>query len=153
MNKKLDPLKRQERTGKILRLTCNFQRGIATDGFSEVVSGHADVRPFVRFAASAMDYSQEEQGAAGQQHAVGARIVLVRLHPLSVLVPLHGGRGPPLGLAVEGGRLALGHDQVGGVLHDAGRGVLLPQTGSWKADTEQERNEACDSLGCFMSGS
>jgi hypothetical protein len=79
-----------------------------------------------------MDDTQEEEGAAGQQHAVGTGVVPVCLHPLPVLVPLHRGGGTPLRLAVEGGRLPLGHDEVRGVLHDPRRGVILTQTRSWE---------------------
>ena len=98
-----------------------------THSLAEVVPRHAHVAPVVGLAAAAVDDAQEEERAAGQQHAVGARVVPVRLHPLAVLVPLHRGSGAPLRLAVEGGRLPLGHDQVRGVLHDPGRSVLLTQ--------------------------
>lgn len=67
---------------------------------------------------------------------MGTRVVPIRFHPFAVFVPLHRGRGPALGLAVEGGGFALGHDQVGGMLHDAGWVVLLPQTRSWRTQRE-----------------
>ena len=96
-------------------------------GLSQVVAGHAHVAAVVGLAAAAVHDAQEEERAAGQQHALGAGVVPVRLHPLPVLVPLHRGGGPALRLAVEGGRLPLGHDEVRGVLGDAGGEVLLAQ--------------------------
>lgn len=77
-----------------------------------------------------MNDPEEEERAAGQQHALRARVVPVSLHPLTIFVPLHRRGGPPLGFAVESGRLAFGDDQVGGMLHNPGREVLLAQTGS-----------------------
>ena len=95
------------------------------DRFTKVVSGHAHVGALVRLAAAAVDDAKEEERAAGQQHALRAWVVAVRLHALAVLVPLHRRCGPALRLAVEGGRLTLGHDQVRGVLHYPGSEVFL----------------------------
>lgn len=102
------------------------------DGLSEIVASHADVRALVRFAPTSVNYFQEEQRSGGKEHAMGARVVPIRFHPLAIFVPLHRGRGASLGLAVERSGFALGYDQVGGVLHDAGRVVVLPQTRSWR---------------------
>lgn len=118
------------------------------DSFSQIVSGYAHIRALIWFAAAAVNYSQEEEGAAGQQHAVRTRVVPVGLHPLSILVPLHGGRGPPLGLAIEGGRLALRNDQVRGMLHDAGRVIFLPQTGSWRIHRGQSIKTQQETVAC-----
>lgn len=87
--------------------TGYFQRGVATDGLPQVVASHADVDALVGFAATAVDNAQEEERAAGQQHAVRAWVVPVRLHALPVLVPLHHGQRPALRLAVQRGRLPL----------------------------------------------
>lgn len=110
-------------------LTGYFQGGVPAHGLPEVVPGHAHVAAFVGLAAASVGDAQEEEGAGGQQHAVGARVLAVRLHALAVFVPFHRGRRPTLCLAVECGRLPFGHDEVRGVLHDAGRGVFLAETG------------------------
>ena len=115
-------------------LTGHLQRGVVAAGLPQVVARHAHVAAVVGLAAAAVHDAQEEERAAGQQHALGARAVPVRLHPLPVLVPLHRGGGPALRLAVEGGRLPLGHDEVRGVLGDAGREVLLAQARSWGSE-------------------
>lgn len=114
-----------------LGLTSHLQRGIPAGGFTQVVPGHADIDALVRLAAAAVHNAEEEEGAAGQQHAVGAGVLMVRLHALSVFVPLHGGRRAALRPAAQRGRLTPGHQQVRGVLHDAGCGVLQPRVGAW----------------------
>lgn len=110
----------------VLELTGDVQRGVATDGLPQVVAGHAGVDALVRFAAPSVHDAEEEERAAGQEHAVGAGIVPVRLHALAILVPLYGGGGPALRFAVQGRRLPLGHYQVRGVLRDPGRTVFKP---------------------------
>lgn len=99
-----------------------------TDGLAQIVPGHAHVAAVVGLAAASVHDAQEEEGPAGQQHAVGARVVAVRLHALPVLVPFHRGGRPALCLAVEGGWFPFGHNEVRGVLHDAGREVFLAKT-------------------------
>lgn len=76
-----------------------------------------------------MDDAQEEEGAAGQEHAVGPGVVFVRLNALAILVPLYAGSGSALGLAVEGGGLPLGHDQIRGVLRNPRCAVFKPCPG------------------------
>lgn len=110
-------------------LTSNIQRSVAADGLSQVVPGDAGVDALVRFAPAAVHYAQEEERAAGQQHAVGTRVIPVRLHALAVLVPLDGRDGPALRLAVEGGGFPLGYDQIRGVLHDPGSAVFITRPG------------------------
>lgn len=110
-----------------MRLTGDVERGVATDGLPQVVAGHAGVDALVRFAPASVHDAEEEEGAAGQEHAVGAGVVPVRLHALAILVPLYGGRGPALRFAVQGRRLPLGHYQVRGVLRDPRRAVFIPR--------------------------
>lgn len=111
-------------------LTGYFQGCIVTDRLAQIVSCHTHVTAVVGLAPPSVDDTQEEEGAAGQQHALRAGIIPVRFHPLAILVPLHRRGRPPLRFAVERGGLPLGDDQVRGVLHDPGCGVLLAQTGS-----------------------
>lgn len=84
----------------VLELTGNVERGIAADGLPQVVAGDAGVDTLVRFASASMHNAKEEERAAGQEHAVRAGIVPVRLHALAILVPLYGRGGPALRLAV-----------------------------------------------------
>lgn len=84
-----------------------------------------------------MHYAQEEERAAGQQHAVGTRVIPVRLHALAVLVPLDGRDGPALRLAVEGGGFPLGYDQIRGVLHDPGGAVFI----AWPGPCDVEKKD------------
>lgn len=119
-------------------LTCYFQGGVTTHGFSEVVAGHTDIRSFVWFAPAAVNYSQKEEGAGGQQHAMGSRVIFVCLNPLAIFVPLHRRHGSPLSLAVEGSGFALGNYQVGRMLHDAGWRIFLSQTRSCRTQTRDK---------------
>lgn len=93
-------------------LTGNFERSIPTNGLSQVVSGHAGVDAFIRFAPAPVYDPQEEEGAAGQEHPVRAGVILVGLHTLPIFIPLYAGSGSALCLAVEGGWLPLGDDQI-----------------------------------------
>lgn len=88
-------------------LTGYFQRCVSANSLSEVIAGNTRVNALVWFAAASVNDAQEKKGAAGQQHAVGAWIVLIGLHMLTVFVPLHRGHGPTLCLAVQGRRLSL----------------------------------------------
>lgn len=105
-------------------LTCHLQRRVAADGFAKVVPCHAHVDALVRLAPPPVDDSQEEERAAGQDDAMGPGVLSHRLDTFAVFVPLQNGGRPSLRLAVECGRLALGHDQVGRVLGDPRRRVL-----------------------------
>lgn len=105
-------------------LTCHLQRRVAADGFAQVVAGHAHIDALVRFAPPPVNDSQEEERAAGQDDAMGSGVLSYRLDAVAVFVPLQYGGRPSLRLAVERGRLALGHDQVGRVLGDPRRRVL-----------------------------
>lgn len=118
---------REKETRRRAALTCYFQRGIVAHCLSQVVAGNADVGTFVRLAPSSVDDAQEEKGATGQQHALGAGIVPVCFHPLTIFVPLHCWSWPPLRLTVERGRLPFGYDQVRWVLYNPRWGVLLAQ--------------------------
>lgn len=117
-------------------LTCHFQGCISTHCFPKVVPCDADVASFIGFASAPMHNAQEEQGSARQEHPVGPGIVLVGLHPLTILVPLNGGSGPALGLAVQSGGLALGHNDIRRVLHNPRGEVLLAKTRSYKTRAE-----------------
>lgn len=88
-------------------LTGYFQRRVSANSLSEVIAGNTSVNTLIWFAAASMNDAQEKQRARGQQHAVGAWIVSIRLHMLAVFVPHHCGRGPTICLAVQGRRLAL----------------------------------------------
>lgn len=105
-------------------LTCHLQRCVAADGFAQVVARHAHVDALVRFAPPPVNNSQEEERAAGQDDAVGSGVLSYRLHAFAIFVPLQYRGRPPLCLAVECGRLALGHNQVRRVLGDPRRRVL-----------------------------
>ncbi|TNN86761.1 hypothetical protein EYF80_002944 [Liparis tanakae] len=89
---------------------------VVTDRLAQIVSGHAHVAAVVRLAPSSVDDTQEEEGAAGQQHAVGAGVVAVRLDALPVFGPLHRRGRTALGLTVESGRLPFGDDEARGRL-------------------------------------
>jgi len=136
MQQRVREIKKKEKTESWL--TCYFQRCVAADSFSHVVPGHADVGSLIRFAPSSMNDAKEEERAARQQHAMRSWVIFVRFHPLSVLVPLHRRGWPPFRFAVESGGLPLGDNQVRWVLHYPGWGVLLPQTGSWRKEEEEE---------------
>lgn len=110
-------------------LTGNIQWSVTTNGLSQVVAGHTGVDALVWFAAAAVHDAEEEERAAGQQHAVRPGVIFVRLHSLAVLIPLDAGRGSALGLAVEGGRLPLGDDQIRGVLRNPRCAVFKPCPG------------------------
>lgn len=110
----------------VLELTGNVERGVAADGLPQVVARDAGVDALVRFASASVHDAEEEERAAGQEHAVRAGVVPVRLHALAILVPLYAGGGPALRLAVQGGRLPLGHDQVRRVLRNPRRAVFKP---------------------------
>lgn len=73
-----------------------------------------------------MDDAQEEEGAAGQEHAVRTGVVLVCLHTLPIFVPLYGGSGPALRLAVERGGLPFGDNQIRGVFRYPRSAVFKP---------------------------
>lgn len=100
-------------------LTGHLQRCVPTDRFTEVVSGDTHVHAFIGFAPPSVNNPEEEEGSAGQEHAVGARVLSVRLHSLAILVPLHHRSRSAFSFTVEGGRLAFGHDQVRWVFYDA----------------------------------
>lgn len=116
----------------VLELTGNVERGVAADGLPQVVARDAGVDALVRFASASVHDAEEKERAAGQEHAVGAGVVPVRLHTLAILVPLYGGGGPALRLAVQGGRLPLGHDQVRRVLRNPRRAVFKPCPRPWR---------------------
>ena len=99
-----------------------------TDGLAQIVSGHAHVAAVVGLAPPPVDDAQEEERPAGQQHAVGAGVVAVRLNALPIFGPFHRGGRTALGLTVEGGGFPFGYDEVRGVLHDARREVFLAKT-------------------------
>lgn len=94
------------------RLTCDLQRGIAADGFAQVIPRYAHVHPFVGLAAPSVNDSEEEEGAAGEEHTVGPRILSVCFDSLAVFVPLHHGGRPTFGLTVQSGGLTLGNNEV-----------------------------------------
>lgn len=118
------------KVGRHAALTGYFQRGVVAHCLSQVVASNTDVRTFIRFTPPSMDDAQEEERATGKKHALRTGIVPVRFHPLSILVPLHCRGWPPLCFTVESGGLPFGYDQVRGMLHNPGWGVLLAQTGS-----------------------
>lgn len=91
-------------------LTCYFQRCIATDRLAQVVACHAYIDAFVGFASPPVHNSQEEEGAAGQEHPVGSGVLSIGLDAFAVFVPFHHWGWPSFGLTVEGGWLTLGHD-------------------------------------------
>lgn len=105
-------------------LTCHFQRRIATDCLAQVVARHTHVDTFVRFASPAVDNSQEEEGATGQEHPVGSRVLSIGLDAFAVFVPFHHWSRPSFGLTVEGGWLTLGHDQIRRMFYDPRRSIL-----------------------------
>lgn len=93
-----------------------------------------------------MDYSQEEEGAAGQEHAVRTGVIFVRLHTLAILIPLYSRRGSALCLTVKGGGLPLRNDQIRGVLNNPGRAVFKPCTGPCEAEISTDVIFAADHL-------
>lgn len=114
-------LLKTNRTG----LTGHFQGCIVANRLTQIVSGHTHVAAIVRFAPASVHDAQEEQRAGGQQHAVRTRVVAVRLDALPVFVPFHRGGWPALCFTVEGGGFPFGHNEVRGVLNNAGREVFL----------------------------
>lgn len=92
------------------RLTCDLQRGITADGLAQVIPRYAHVYPFVGLAAPSVNDSEEEEGAAGEEHAVRAWILTVRFDSLAIFVPLHHRGRPTFGLTVQRGGLALGNN-------------------------------------------
>ncbi len=99
-----------------------------TDRLAQIVSGHAHVAAIVGLAPSSVDDAQEEEGPAGQQHAMGAGVVAVRLNALPIFVPFHRRGRAALCLTVKSSWFPFGHNEVRGVLHNAGREVLLAKT-------------------------
>ena len=118
-------------------LTSNLQGGIATDDadFGLGVGGVAVVDAHIRLVVLVVDDAQEEELSAGQQHAVGGGVLRGCDHRATVAVPRDGGRGVTLGLAVERGRLILGHILVLWVLYDARVGHLLNPCNTHKHTT------------------
>lgn len=96
-----------------------MQCGVVADGAAVDVGGVAVVDAHVGLGVLVVDDAQEEELAAVEEHAVGGRTVSRRQHALAIAVPRDRGRGIPLRLAVELGRLVLGHVVVRGVFHDA----------------------------------
>lgn len=86
-----------------------------------------------------MHDAQEEEGAAGQEHAVRAGVIFVRLHALTILIPLNARGGAALRLAVEGGGLPLGDDQIRGVFHNPRCAVFKPCPGPCEVETQAEK--------------
>ena len=110
-------------------LTGYIERSIATNGLPQVVAGDTGVDALVWFAPASVHDAEEEEGAAGQQHAMRPGVIFVGLNALAVLVPLHAGDGSALSFAVESGGLPFGDDQIRGVLHNPRRAVLGPWPG------------------------
>lgn len=81
-------------------LTCDLQRGITADSFAQVIPCYAHVHPFVGLAAPSVNYSEKKEGAAGEEHTVGARILPVCFNSLAIFIPLHRGGRPTFGLTV-----------------------------------------------------
>lgn len=98
-------------------LTGYLQRCVPADSLTQVVPGYTDIHSLIWFAPPSMHDTQKEKGAAGQQHAMGSRVFLVRLHPLPILVPLNDGGGTSFRFAVQRCWLPLGHNEVGGMLY------------------------------------
>lgn len=124
-------------------LTGNFQWSVATNGLSQVVAGHTGVNALVWFAPSAVHDAQEEKGAAGQEHAVRTRVIFVCLHTFTIFVPFNAGDGAALCLAVEGGRLPLGDNQIRGVLRNPRRAVFKTRPRPCEAEMK---------VRCYLSG-
>lgn len=57
-----------------------------------------------------MDDAQKEEGPAGEQHSVGARILPVRLDALPIFIPFHSGGRAAFGFTVKGGWFPFGHN-------------------------------------------
>lgn len=98
-----------------------------------------------------MHNAQEEEGATGQEHAMRPGVVSVGFHTLAILVPLYTGRGSALCLTVEGGRLPLGDDQIGGVLRNPRSAVFKPWPGPWEAEIRTDVIQVPDPLQ-YLSG-
>lgn len=77
---------------------------------------------------------------------MGPDVVSIRFHALAISVPFHHRGRSTLGLAVDCGRLALGHNQVGRVLYDSRGTVLQSGSGSWK----QKERAGQDSVQLFV---
>lgn len=105
-------------------LTCHLQRGISTSRCPQVVACHTSVDTLVGARAAPVHDAREEEGAAGQQQAVRARILARGGHSRPILVPLDVGPGPSLRAAGQRGRLASGDQQIWWLLHDARHRVL-----------------------------
>lgn len=60
---------------------------------------------------------------------MGTGVIFVRLHALAILIPLYTGSGSALCLAVKGGRLPLGDNQIRGILHNPRCAVFKPCPG------------------------
>lgn len=98
-------------------LTSYLQGGIPADSLTQVVSSDTNIHAFIRFTPPSMHDAQEKEGATGQQHAMRPGVFLVRLHPLTIFVPLNDGRGPPFSFAVECRWFPLGYNEVGRMLY------------------------------------
>lgn len=106
-------------------LTGNFERGVSGARRSRLVAGHAPVDAAVLLPL-AVHHPQEEERAAGQQHAVRLGVERRRPHQLALVAskPLDRRLGTTLGLAVQRHRLVFGHCDVRGVLGDSRRPQL-----------------------------
>lgn len=117
------------------RLTCDLQRGITADGFAQVIPRYAHIHPFVGLAAPSVNDSEEEEGAAGEEHTVGPRILPVCFDSLAIFVPLHHGGRPTFCFTVQSGGLTLGNNEVWGVFDNPWRSILQPGPRSYKRES------------------
>lgn len=118
----------QSEKKKTAALTSYFQGCIVTDRLAQIISGHTDVAAVVWLAPTSVNDAQEEEGSAGQQHAVGARVVSVRLNALAIFIPFHCRGWTALCLTVERGWFPFRHNQIRGVLYNPGWEVFLSET-------------------------
>lgn len=121
-------------------LTGYLQRRVPADCLTQVVPGYTHVHSFVRFAPSSMHDAQKEKRAAGQQHAVGARVFSVRFDSLPILVPLDDRSRPSFRFAIQCRWLPFGHNEVRRVLYDPWRKVF------------KTRARACNTKGEMRKG-
>lgn len=116
-------------------LTGNIEWSVTANGLSQVVACNTGVDALIRFAPPSVYDAKEEEGAAGQEHAVRAGVILICLHALTVLIPLYTGAGSALGFAVESGRFPLGDYQIRGVLHNPRCTLFKPWSGPCEVKT------------------